>query len=90
MAAAKEITLKSGKPFTAQWVYKTVRNVAYKGDYIMQRTYTDSERKVHVNQTLVPSFYIENDHEAIVSKRLWNAANKVIDATYRGELPIYP
>lgn len=79
MAAAKGITLKSGKPFTAQWVYKTVRNVAYKGDYIMQRTYTDSERKVHVNQTLVPSFYIENDHEAIVSKRLWNAANKVID-----------
>ena len=41
--------------------------------------HTDSERKVHVNQTLVPSFYIENDHEAIVSKRLWNAANKVID-----------
>lgn len=79
MAAAKGITLKSGKQFTAQWVYKTVRNVAYKGDYIMQRTYTDSERKVHVNQTLVPSFYIENDHEAIVSKRLWEAANQVID-----------
>ena len=79
MAAAKEITLKSGKPFTAQWVYKTVRNVAYKGDYIMQRTYTDSESKVHFNQTLVASFYIENDNEAIVIKRLWNAANKVID-----------
>ena len=79
MAAENGITLKSGKPFGPQWVYKTIRNVAYKGDYVMQSTYTDAERKVHVNQTIVPSYYIENDHPAIVSKSLWDAANKVID-----------
>ena len=79
MAAERGITLKSGKPFEPQWVYKTVRNVAYKGDYVMQSTYTDEKRKVHVNQTLVPSYYVENDHPAIVSKKLWEEANKVID-----------
>lgn len=79
MALEKGMKVKSGKPFSGQWVYKLVRNVLYKGDYIMQYTYTDENRKVHVGQTMVPSYYIEDDHPAIVSKATWAKANKVLD-----------
>lgn len=70
---------RSGKPFRLTQVYTFVRNVAYKGDYEMGRYYVDEKRKHRVNYGELPIYYIEDDHPAIVTKRLWGAANKVID-----------
>lgn len=78
-AAERGMHTKKGKPITHGFITNTVRNIAYKGDYIMQRTYTDENRNFYDYQDVVPSYYIEDDHPAIVSKKLWEAANKIID-----------
>ena len=70
---------RTGKDFPPSLVYGIVRNVIYKGDYIMHRTYRDENRKMHFNQDVLKSWYIENDHPAIVSKKLWAEANEVLD-----------
>ena len=70
---------RDGRPLRFTQVYEIVRNVAYKGDYIMQRTYIDEDRKHRVNYGELPSWYVEEDHPAIVSKKLWQAANNEID-----------
>ena len=70
---------RTGKDFPPSLIYGIVRNVIYKGDYIMQRTYTDDNRKKRYNRGEVQSWYIENDHPAIVTKKLWAQANEVLD-----------
>ena len=70
---------RTGKDFSASQIYGFVRNVIYKGDYIMQRTYVDENRKMHFNKGELPSWYIEEDHPAIVTKKLWEEANAVLD-----------
>ena len=70
---------RTGKDFPQSLIYGIVRNVIYKGDYIMQSTYRDDNRKMHFNKGEVQSWYIENDHPPIVTKRLWAQANEVLD-----------
>lgn len=79
MAEERGFKKKGGQSLTSAFISTTIRNVSYKGDYIMQRTYTDENRKAHIDQDIVPSYYIENDHPAIVSKKLWNEANAMMD-----------
>ncbi|WP_051197427.1 recombinase family protein [Butyrivibrio sp. MB2005] len=74
------ITNKQGQPVTRVFITKTIRNVQYKGDYIMQSTYTDEKKMSRKNYGNLPSYYIKNDHPAIVSRKLWDEANKCIDA----------
>ena len=79
MAKEAGFHTRCGFDFTPSQIYDIVRNVIYKGDYIMQRTYVDENRKMHFNYGELPSWYIENDHPAIVSKRLWEEANTVLN-----------
>ena len=84
---------RTGQDFPQSLIYGIVRNVIYKGDYIMQRTYVDDNRKKHFNKGEVQSWYIENDHPAIVTKRLWAQANEVLDlraAERVRQVPILP
>ena len=54
-----------------QWVDSTVfrllENEIYKGDYIMHKHFVNEERKLVRNRGEVDAWYIEDDHEAIVS-----------------------
>ena len=59
-------------------IYKIVQNEMYKGDYIMQKSFIDDDRRHHINRGELPSWYIKNDHPAIVSRKLWEEANAVI------------
>ena len=49
-------------------------NEKYMGDALLQKTYTtDFINKTRVlNNGLVPQYYVEGSHEAIISKELWN------------------
>ncbi len=55
-----------------QWVDSTVfrllENEIYKGDYIMHKHFVNEERKLVRNRGEVDAWYIEDDHEAIVSR----------------------
>ena len=93
MAKAAGYKTRRERDFTASQIYGIVRNVIYKGDYIMQRTFIDDNRKMHFNKGQLTSWYIENDHPAIVTKKLWKSANGILD--YRAEerlrhIPLLP
>ncbi|MCR5355778.1 MAG: recombinase family protein [Lachnospiraceae bacterium] len=67
----------------AKWldstVYRVLRSEIYKGDYIMHKSYVNEDRRLVVNYGEVDSWYIENDHVPIVSKRLWQKAQDALD-----------
>ncbi len=55
-------------------VASILQNEKYKGDAILQKTYTIDflTKKMKVNEGEVPQYYVENGHPAIVSKEAWN------------------
>ena len=59
-------------------VFSLLENEIYKGDYIMHKHYVNEERKLVKNKGEVDSWYIENDHKPIVSKKLWQKAQDAI------------
>lgn len=67
-----------------QWVDSTVfrllENEIYKGDYIMHKHFVNEERKLVRNRGEVDAWYIEDDHEAIVSPELWQRAQDALAA----------
>ena len=67
-----------------QWVDSTVfrllENEIYKGDYIMHKHFVNEERKLVRNRGEVDAWYIEDDHEAIVSPELWQKAQDALAA----------
>ena len=71
----KEILTPSGKSY--KWTKNTVnsilRNEKYKGDALLQKTYTTDylEHKVEKNQGHLPQYYVENSHPAIIDKEEW-------------------
>ena len=60
-------------------VLSILQNEKYKGDALIQKTYTESylTHKSVKNKGELPSYYIEDDHEAIVSKEVFELAQVV-------------
>ena len=55
-------------------VFRILENEIYKGDYIMHKHYVNENRKLVPNRGEEDAWYIENDHEPIVSRKLWQDA----------------
>ncbi len=71
-------------------VLSILQNEKYKGDVLIQKSFTESflTHKSVKNNGELPSYYIEDDHEAIVSKEVFELAQVVRDSkkkknTYR-------
>ena len=79
MAKAAGYKARNGKDLRFEQIYRIVQNVTYKGDYIMQRFFVDEERKTRINRGELPCWYIKDDHPAIVSRKLWEEANAVLE-----------
>lgn len=66
----------------AEWLNSTVirivENEIYKGDYIMHKHFVNDERKLVTNRGEVDAWYIEDDHEPIVSSELWQKAQDAV------------
>jgi DNA invertase Pin-like site-specific DNA recombinase len=66
------------------WSPSTVRSILmnekYKGDALLQKRYTVDflTKKTKANQGEVPQYYVENDHEAIISPQVFDLAQKEI------------
>ncbi len=81
---AKGIRRKHGGALNNIFICNLIKNVDYKGDHILQKTYKDENRKIKINKGEFPSYYIENDHPPIVSRELWDEANRVIKERWDG------
>jgi len=79
LAKKNGITRRDGKNLDASLLHRTIRNEAYKGDYIMQKYFIDENRKAQLNRGEFPMYYVEDNHPAIVSRKLWDEANKVLE-----------
>lgn len=88
-----DIPTSSGK---GKWYESTVRSILtnekYKGDALMQKYYTEdylSKKKV-VNRGLLPQYYVEGDHDAIIDPETFDLAQreflrrKGMDGRYSG------
>ncbi|HCA21096.1 MAG TPA: recombinase family protein [Lachnospiraceae bacterium] len=70
---------RDGKDLRFEQIYKIVQSEIYKGDYIMQKHFIDEDRRHRINRGELPCWYIEDDHPAIVTRKLWEEANAVIE-----------
>lgn len=67
------LTGAGGKKWHTSNINKILRNEKYIGDALLQKTYTtDFLNKTRVkNNGLVPQYYVEGDHEAIIPKDIY-------------------
>lgn len=80
----KQYLNKNGVPGCAggDWddtaVFRVLHNVSYKGDAILQKTYTDSRRKRHKNEGQVDQWYIAENHQPIVPPDQWDKVQEIL------------
>ena len=79
-AAKKEI-------WRPETVRKILKNEKYIGDALLQKTYTVDflTKKRVVNDGLVPQYYVENSHEAIISREIFRQVQE--ELARRSSLP---
>ena len=67
------LTGAGGKRWHTSTINKILRNEKYIGDALLQKTYTtDFLNKTRVkNNGLVPQYYVEGNHEAIIPKEIY-------------------
>lgn len=75
----RNIPSPGGSKWDDTGVHRVLRNVMYKGDIILQKTYKDENRKTHKNRGQVDSWYIGENHPAIVEPEVWDAVQKLLD-----------
>ena len=63
-------------------VLKMLRNEKYMGDALLQKTYTVDfmTKKKVMNKGIVPQYYVEDDHEAIIPKDLFYRVQEQLEA----------
>lgn len=72
---AQQIKTPAGKSnWTKNTVNSILTNEKYKGDALLQKTYTENylEHKVVKNDGQIPKYYVENNHPAIIDKDTWD------------------
>jgi len=71
---ADGILTAAGKPkWRAETIRKILKNEKYIGDALLQKTYTIDflSKKRVINNGIVPQYYVENSHEAIIPRELY-------------------
>lgn len=59
-------------------VFRVLRNPAYKGDLVLQKTFLDSNRIRHKNEGQVDQWYISENHPAIVDPAQWDEVQEIL------------
>ena len=76
----RDVPTKRNGTWTGHTIYGMIRNEKYTGDVIFQKTFTDDRFNRHVNHGEKNQYYMQDHHEAIVSREIFEAANAIIDA----------
>lgn len=71
-----------------------LRNEKYKGDMLLQKTYCEKGQK-KTNRGEKDCYYVENSHEAIIDRELWDKVQTILDSRSNEKLrgqtnKIYP
>ena len=59
-------------------ISKMLRNVTYKGDLHLQKTFKDANHKTRINRGEVPSWYVHGNHEPIISTEQWERVQQML------------
>lgn len=95
----RELLNKHGipSPEGKQWVDTTVRrilkNVTYKGDLLLQKTYRDHRRTVRPNTGQADQYYVAANHPCIIQPSQWEDVQQILlnrNAQLNRELPKPP
>lgn len=86
MAIAKKLTAmgvpaKHGRPWSANTLYSILRNEKYIGDLLLQKTHRPDHmsKKDIANHGELPMYYVENNHEPIISRKVFQEVQKEIE-----------
>lgn len=71
-------TIKN-KKWISNSVCHILKNEKYKGDCRLQKTYSPAVRKRKTNRGEIDSYYIEGDHQPIVSPEIWDKAQEIME-----------
>ena len=80
---SERIKTPSGK--SADWTKNTVNSILsnekYKGDALLQKTYTDNylDHTLVKNTGQIPQYYVENNHPAIIDRDMWEQVQVELD-----------
>ena len=68
-------------------VKSILTNEKYKGDALLQKTYTDDflTKRKKINKGEVQQYYVKNNHEAIIEPDIFDSVQKMMQATARGK-----
>ena len=75
---ANQVPTRKNGNWTATTVRGMLKNEKYIGDCLFQKTYSDFRFKRHTNHGERDQFYMEDHHEAIVSREVFEAAGAVM------------
>ena len=70
---------KKGGKWSESTVRAVLRNEKYIGDCLVQKTYMDDEFKRHVNHGERDQYYLQDDHQPIISRKTFEAAARMLD-----------
>ena len=71
-------TIRNGK-WTGTTIRGILKNEKYKGDCILQKTFCPEINKKKKNNGEVSKYYIEENHQPIVSREDWNRAQEIME-----------
>lgn len=67
-----------GRQYLPSTILYIIKNEKYKGDAMLQK-YVVADGKKIKNMGEAQQYYVENDHEAIVSRELWDTCQRLIE-----------
>ena len=84
------ITSCAGGKWDDTGVHRVLRNPAYKGALVLQKTYLDSNRIRHKNEGQKDQWYIADNHPAIVPPEQWDEVQEILLARSESLAPRPP
>jgi site-specific DNA recombinase len=81
------LTPAKKKNWSAGTVRSILTNEKYKGDALLQKSYTVDflTKKKKVNEGEIPQYYVENNHEAIIDSAIFDMVQRELEARQAGK-----
>lgn len=76
----RDVKRPRGGVWTSAKVMKIIKNEKYVGDSLLQKRYVSNhlEKRLVNNNGALPQYYVRNSHPAIVSREIFDEANKIL------------
>jgi len=83
---ARDVKRPRGGAWTSAKVMKIIKNEKYVGDSLLQKRYVSNhlEKKLVNNNGALPQYYVRNSHPAIVSREIFDEANRILQNRTEG------